>query len=152
MAKKNALFPIEYDEVSLVDNGAAGGAHVVIFKRGPGKVVKPPKVKTKLGAAPRVKQGRSQSNPCSTKTNSTGQKTGKSSTRAKNWNESKHPRNKKGQMATTSAKSKAAHGKGGTTKAKLDAKCRSKGVSKNYSFMSWNTDAIVRSKMERKAT
>jgi hypothetical protein len=100
MPKKNALVPIEYDEISLVDSG--GGAaddgsiapSVLIMKRA--SCVPP---------------------------SSTGAKTGNSSQRAKNWTETKHPR-KKGQFSETSSASKAANGKGGTTAAKQEADCR----------------------------
>ena len=102
MPKKNALFPIAYDEISLVDSG--GGAaedgsiapSVLIMKRA--NCVPP---------------------------SSTGAKTGDSSNRAKNWKETRHPR-KKGQFAQTSSDSKSQYGKGGTTSAKQEAECRKK--------------------------
>lgn len=89
--KKHRLRPIEYDEVSLVDNGAAQDAHVLIFKR-----------KT----------------PCGDEvpSNSTGKKDGKSK-RSKNWDEEKHPRKADGTMDKTSQASKEKYGKDGTTAA-----------------------------------
>lgn len=144
--KKNALFPLAYDEVSLVDDGAAGSAHVLITKRtikkdrgpihtgapppphssgsGTFNVVRPPKKKKKGVCASCGKE------------NGTGAKTGDSSNRAKNWKEERHPRDEKGKMKGTDKKSKSAHGKGGTTQAKLDRKCKNcrkkkKDVKKN---------------------
>lgn len=195
MPKKQALFPIEYDEVSLVDNGASQEADVLIFKREISKYrvlpggeatsqYSPPKksvatapkktsstsTSTSTPSRPKKKAKkkaptRSQKNPCATGTNSTGAKgKGKQTPRAKNWNPNKHPRKQNGQMATTSAQSKAKNGKGGTTKAKLDAKCRAKKggkaakvssgssfLKKNFTMNNWEADALVRSTMERKA-
>lgn len=89
--KKHRLRPIEYDEVSLVDSGAAQDAHVLILKR-----------KTPCGSE--------------VPSNSTGKKDGKSK-RSKNWDEEKHPRKSDGTMDKTSAASKEKYGKGGTTAA-----------------------------------
>lgn len=159
MSKRNSLFPVEYDEVSLVDSGAADDAHVLIMKRA-------------ACVAP----------------SSTGAKTGKSSQRAKSWSETKHPRNASGQMTNTSSASKSKYGKGGTTSAKQEADCKKKKgpslkerVKANETRAkkelvaaglvsgkkkvkksskkelpvvksdSWNTDARLRAIMERKA-
>lgn len=140
--KKFSLRPIGYDEISLVDDGAAGSAHVLIAKRrSRGRVSanasqsaqnsdtinisrKPPK-----GKGGRDK-GRSQSNPCSTSSNSTGAKTGDSSQRAQNWKDERHKRDQDGQFSETPQESKSKYGKGGTTKAKMDRACRSKKGSK----------------------
>jgi hypothetical protein len=158
MPKKNALFPIAYDEISLVDEGAAGSADVLIMKRNG------------------IAKGRTQSNPCSTASNSSGKKDGKS-TRSKNWDENKHPCDEKGKMKQSSSESKKQNGKGGTTKAKLDAKCKEKkrkGVKparqttrdpegrrkirrrraeksvEKTAMSTWDSDAQVRALMERK--
>lgn len=134
MAKKNVLFPMEYDEISLVDSGAAGDAHVLIMKRDGSSVrksapTKPPTVpgSTSTPQAAPVKGGhkRKKSNPCNPK-NSTGAKTGDSSQRAENWNEGRHPRQSGGKFGQTSSGSKNKYGNGGTTKAKQNAACRKK--------------------------
>lgn len=125
--KRNALFPLGYDEVSLVDEGAGEEVDVLIAKRnnaigkaksGTVKVGSQSKTPGKGGTGKR-------SNPCNPKS-STGAKTGNSSKRAVNWKEEKHPRDAKGRMAQSSSESKAKNGKGGTTKSKLDAACRGK--------------------------
>ena len=180
--KKNSLFPIAYDEVSLVDEGAAGSAHVLITKRRP---VVPKNQKGKKGKGKKNRYGfevtnattgqvvaSSKDKPCKScaaakKKNSTGKKDGKS-TRSQNWKEERHPRDEKGQMTQSSSESKAAHGKGGTTQAKLDAqckKCRKKkgkkgtqhtlvtpiGKTNQPTAMSrWDSEAHIRAIMERK--
>lgn len=142
--KKHSLFPHAYDEVSLVDEGAAGSAHVLITKK-----------------AAKSGKGRSMENPCTTDSNPSGAKDGKSK-RSKNFEEKKHPRDSKGQMKQTSSESKAKYGKDGTTKAKLDAKCKRRkkkgsgsvskiGVSKT-AMSQWDTQTAVLTKLERKAT
>lgn len=176
--KKNSLFPIAYDEVSLVDEGAAGSAHVLIAKRD-----KKPKGKRKgkkgeahfevvnAGTGQVVASDKKSKNkPCekckaAKKKNSTGKKDGKS-TRSQNWKEERHPRDEKGKMTQSSSESKAKHGKGGTTQAKLDASCKQcqkKGKKKgkahslvtplgkrNSAMSRWDSEAQVRAIMERK--
>lgn len=160
MPKKQSLFPVEYDEISLVDSGASQEADVLIFKRDgsitkarvPGSV---PSAGVKGPGGPKKAATPSMSKPCATGTNSTGKKIGGASgasARGKNWAPGKHPRNAKGQMAPTSAKSKQKFGKGGTTKAKLNAACKNKSVKKSFSFSTWDTDTLLREKIERKAT
>jgi hypothetical protein len=159
--QKNSLFPLAYDEISLVDSGAAQDADVLIYKAfAPASALGPKG--SALTAAPKGQKPPpkgakppTMKNPCAKGTNATGAKKGKgkgASTRAKNFNPSKHPRNAKGQMAATSAASKKKNGKGGTTKAKLNAACKSKSVKKVFAVSNWDTDTIVRSKLERKAT
>lgn len=155
MAKRQSLFPIEYDEISLVDSG--GGAaedgsispSVLIMKRdnsvnklnpvsnNPGGSSKPSgssssgsssSSSTKSTAPSPVvgsggKKKKKKTDPCNPKS-STGAKTGKSSQRAKNWQDGKHPRQQGGKFGTTSAESKKKYGKGGTTKSKQVAECK----------------------------
>jgi hypothetical protein len=136
--KKNRLFPLSYDEISLVDSG--GGAaedgsiapDVLIMKR---NTISPDQV-LKL-------------DPCSPKS-STGEEESKKSKRGKNWKEERHPRDEKGRMKKSSADSKSKHGKGGTTKSKLDAECR-KNKSGVKKISKWDDEARLRSVMERKA-
>lgn len=168
--KKHSLFPLGYDEISLVDEGAAGSADVLIMKRrvaaGKPKAAKLQPKKKKKG------KGKSQENPCTDETNSTGAKDGKSK-RSKNFEEKKHPRDEKGQMKETSKESKEKYGKDGTTKAKLEAECRrrrrgnkvkqaktpnklptvKKGRSTitKTSMSTWDSDAHIRALLERKA-
>lgn len=152
--KKNSLFPIAYDEVSLVDDGAAGSAHVLIKKR-------------RVSVAHDTKPSGKKESPCKAcgaKENSTGKKDGKS-TRSKNWKSERHPRDEEGKMAPTSSESKAAHGKGGTTQAKLDSQCKKcKGKKESRKIKNpnvaktnqptamsrWDSDAHIRAIMERK--
>lgn len=187
--KRHALFPLAYDEISLVDDGAAGSADVLIMKRNgavtkarprAGRVVagsgarepgRPPVKDKNKGKGGKKGGGRSQENPCSTASNKTGKKDGKS-TRSKNWKEEKHKRKEGGKFAETSSESKAKNGKGGTTKAKLDAACRKKKGGKGgnaegrpvtgskrprrkpkiekSSIARWDSDAHLRALMERK--
>jgi hypothetical protein len=139
--KKHALFPLGYDEVSLVDEGAAGSADVLIMKR----------------ATTTNKTSGGSSSDCYG-SHETGAKDGKS-TRSKNFDEKKHPRDKKGKMKETSKESKEKYGKGGTTKSKLEAQCRKKkSVAKKgrstiqkSSMSTWNAEAHIRALLERKA-
>jgi hypothetical protein len=210
MPKKQALFPIAYDEISLVDSG--GGAAddgsiapaVLIMKRESSSVQKlnsrqtpptkpipprkPRKPKSSGGSVPQpkplqisVKEPKKKNNPCDPKS-STGAKTGKSSQRAKNWQEGKHPRQQGGKFGQTSQASKKKYGKGGTTKAKQVAECKrrhSRGKGKYIPqnaraanarglksankaaragsaggsvTKNWKTDAQLRALVERKAT
>lgn len=160
--KRHSLRPIVYDEVSLVDEGAAGSAQVLIFKRaGIRKLERESRVdiggtgdtatsrkknrKKRRGklpgrtsasnldsstskpdsstSKPKKSSGRSQSNPCSDETNSSGTGKGK---RSKTYKEERHPRDEQGQFDETSQSSKEKYGKGGTTKSKLDRACRDK--------------------------
>lgn len=89
--KKHRLRPIEYDEVSLVDSGAAQDAHVLIIKR-----------KTPCGGE--------------VPSNKTGAKDGKSE-RSKKWKEERHKRKADGTYDKTSQASKEKYGKDGTTAA-----------------------------------
>jgi hypothetical protein len=131
--KKYRLVPLEYDEVSLVDSGAAPDAHVVIFKR---------------------------SGECGKPNSSTGAKEteeSKKSKRAKNFKEGRHPRDEKGRMKQTSSDSKKKYGKGGTTKASLEADCRDKKKSPKRNrvekkLVAMNTQALLRATLERKAS
>lgn len=180
--KKNSLFPIAYDEISLVDSGAAGDAHVLIMKRESSSEIEKAKIKPKLRrqvnriidqrqaknkkskatigtSAPSAKKGgkKPKSTPCNPKSATGAKETDpkKKSVRAKNFKEEKHPRKANGQMTQTSAESKKKNGKGGTTKAKQDAACRAKkgSVKKTNSAMSsWNTEALLMGAIERKAT
>lgn len=94
--KKYHLTPTRYDEVSLVDNGAAEDAMVLIMKRD-------------------VSKASSQKPPAK------NQKKGGDTQRAQNWNEGRHARTPTGvgggEFSTTSSESKKKYGKGGTTKA-----------------------------------
>jgi len=150
--KRYSLRPVAYDEVSLVDEGVAGSADVLIMKRktpprtsvgrtragshvkDPGsRPSKVPNTGAKV-VPPKKSSGRSQSNPCSTKTNSTGAKAGGgkgASQRGQNWQDARHPRDDQGQFGSSSGKSKSKYGKGGTTKSKLDAACRANGKKKS---------------------
>lgn len=167
--KKNSLFPIAYDEISLVDEGAAGSAHVLIAKAD--TVERVPK-KKKLAGGGKVNGSSGECSSCKElkETNSTGAKTGKSSNRAKNWKEERHPRDSKGKMKSSTADSKKAYGKKGTTKAKLESKCKNcrkkkkggsgaiSGVAKNNArpvvnksaMSSWDATTRIRAIMERK--
>lgn len=146
--KKNSLFPIAYDEISLVDEGAAGSADVLISKRN---------IKKDRGPI----NGGSACKSCGAlnSKNSTGAKDGKSK-RGKNWKEERHPRDKDGKMKKTSPESKSKYGKDGTTQEKLERKCRScrnkkryknKGRPVNKSAMSTAiSDTHIRALLERK--
>lgn len=170
--KKHALFPHAYDEISLVDSGAAQDAHVLILKRDTiGKAEKAVKVKDK-------KKG----TPCDPKSTTGAKETDpkKKSTRGKNFKEERHPRDSKGRMKQTSADSKSKYGKGGSTKAKLARECKDRKGGKGRkpireittdpervkairrkrrekdkvkkSMTTWAEDARVRATLERKAT
>lgn len=77
---KQALFPIEYDEISLVDSGAAGGAHVLIFKRHASKVLKLNPVGNAPGIPPRTKKRKPSGSSTSSSTSSSSS-SGSSSSR-----------------------------------------------------------------------
>jgi hypothetical protein len=160
--KKNSLFPLQYDEVSLVDSGANQHADILIMKRENPvtKIAVPDTKKTDS-----KKKRKPESDPCGDTTNSTGAKEtdpSKKSTRAKNYKEDRHKRKEDGQFSQTDKKSKEKYGKDGTTKAKQDAECKSKGgkpkkgtsgatLQKSFSFITAVTDARLRGILERKA-
>jgi hypothetical protein len=157
--KRFALFPKEYDEVSLVDSGAGEGVDVLIFK------------------ARGKQKPRSSTNACSTEENPTGAKEtdpAKKSERGKKWKEKRHKRSKEGKFDKTSSESKSKYGKGGTTQEELDAKCGTrkkkrsnkagaqnqernsrdtnvrKGRRQSSSIRKWSADARLNSILERK--
>lgn len=165
--KKNSLFPIGYDEISLVDSGASQEADVLIFKREvPLSKARPsnPREKkllnavknTKYPGKPGSKTGKDrkpESDPCKDVTNSTGAKEddpSKKSERGKNYKEERHKRKEDGTYDKTSAESKKKYGKGGTTKAKQDAECRSKGVKKSLAVSRAVTEARLMGIVNRK--
>lgn len=136
--KKNKLTPTRYDEVSLVDVGAAEDALVVIAKLGISKDLTNVgdlhvDVPISLRAAPRRKKKKvngvwvivkAQSTPPkkTAPANKTAAKKG-TSQRAQDWNSSRHPRaapgsampNRGGTFTTTSSESKKKYGNNGTT-------------------------------------
>jgi hypothetical protein len=131
--KKHALFPIAYDEVSLVDEGAAGSANVVIIKRD-GSVKKrlpvseappPPKVKTRK-KTPKGKKKDFLSSSRKRQWKLSREEGDKSGRGSDSW-EKKIKRAPKGspaggEFSETSSENKRKYGKNGTTKAKLDAR------------------------------
>jgi len=134
--KRNRLTNMVYDEISLVDKGANQHANVVIIKRDPEAVAaanRKARANSSVGTMPKNR-----------KANYYNSKKAKNpSARSSSWDEKKHPRKGSGspsggEFDKTSDESKKKYGKGGTTKAKLDAK--KKGTSsKSYSVKKGDT-------------
>lgn len=144
--RRNRLTNMIYDEISFVDKGANQHAHVVLVKRDDEAVMAANRAARKNGSS--SSGGRKADWYAADRApTESGSGKGKKSERAMHWKEDKHPRNAKGSgsprggtFKKTSAQSKKKYGKGGTTKAKLDAKKKSgsKG-GKSYSVKKGDT-------------
>jgi len=136
--KRNRLTNMVYDEISLVDKGANQHAHVVIIKRDDEAVNnanRKARANSSVGTMPKNR-----------KADYYNSKTAKNpSARSSSWDDKKHPRKASGspsggEFDKTSAESKKKYGKGGTTKAKLDAKKKTSATtSKSYTVKKGDT-------------
>lgn len=105
--KRFRLRGMVYDEVSFVDNGANQHADVLLVKR---NIQKSRPSESSGGGGPSKTADWYHGDR--TPTDASGNKT---DLRAQHWEQSRHPRDIRGQWAQTSPASKKKYGKGGTT-------------------------------------